>query len=157
MYSFKTGAGKRKQKQLLRLLGVIIFILVIALAGVTYSYLRSRSTGSDTSSALLARAVSEAGNAQSTVYRLTQSSGTNTNTLLSTLRSHLYAMECLNALTANIYGAGTSLVDAELLTASQQLITDCETRLQAGSVITSQITSLKDNVDLIVQTFSGHL
>ena len=31
MYSFQTGAGRRKQKQLTRLLLLIVFILVIAL------------------------------------------------------------------------------------------------------------------------------
>ncbi|MBP3657361.1 MAG: hypothetical protein J6K32_11800 [Clostridia bacterium] len=157
MYSFKTGAGKRRQKQLLRLMGVVIFILVIALAGVTYSYLRSRSSGDATSSAILSRAVSEASSAQSTVYRLTQSSGTNTNTLLSTLRAHIYALESLNMLASNIYGPGTSLADGKLLTECQNAITECETRLQAGSVITTQITALKDNVDLIVAGFGEHL
>lgn len=155
MYTFKTGTGKRRQKQVQRLLCVIIFILLIALAGVTYSYIRSRSAGASTSEAILSRVVSEAANAQSTVYRLTQSSGTNTNTLLSTLRSHIYAMECLNALAANIYGPGTAIVDGALLTSCQQSITECETRLQAGSVITSQITLLKENVDKIVAAFSA--
>ena len=155
MYTFKTGQGKRRQKQIKRLLCVIIFILVIALAAVSVSYARSRSAAGNTSEAILSRVISEAANAQSTVYRLTQSSGTNTNTLLSTLRSHIYAMECMNALAANIYGPGTAIVDDELLTTCQQNITECETRLQAGSVITTQITTLKENVDLIVAAFSA--
>ena len=36
MYSFQTGAGKRKNKQTVRILSVVIFVLVIALAGVTF-------------------------------------------------------------------------------------------------------------------------
>ena len=155
MYSFQTGAGKRKQKQLIRLLLLIIFILIIALGAVGYSYLRARSVGDTTSSAIFARAISEASEAQTAVYRLTQSSGTNTTTLLSTVRSHVYALECLNALAANIYGAGTAIADPDLLNKCESLLNECETRLQTGSVITTQTTNLRDQIDLLVQAFGG--
>lgn len=78
MYSFQTGAGKRKNKQTVRILSVVIFVLVIALAGVTFSYIRISGVSRTTNDALMARATSEANEAQSAVYRLTQSSGTNT-------------------------------------------------------------------------------
>ena len=155
MYSFQTGANRRRQKQLTRLLMLIIFILAIALIGVTYSYLKTRNASQATSQAILARAVSEASEAQSAVYRLTQSSGTNTTTLLSTVRSHVYALECLNALAANIYGAGTTLADPELLNECEATLNECETRLQTGSVITTQTTLLRDKIDLLVQHFGG--
>ena len=155
MYSFQTGAGKRRQKQLIRLLLLLLFILVIALGGVTYSYLKSRNVAQSTSQSILARAVSEASEAQTAVYRLTQSSGTNTSSLLSTVRSHIYALECLNALAANIYGAGTVLTDPELLSACQSTLTECETRLQTGNVITTQTTRLRDQIDQLVQGFGG--
>ena len=155
MYTFKTGTGKRRQKQVQRLLCVIIFILLIALAGVTYSYVRSRSAGANTSEAILSRVFSEAANAQSTVYRLTQSSGTNTMTLLSTVRSHISVLQAINAIAANIYGAGTSIVDGELLTACIDTIGQCETRMQAGSVLTTAFTTLRDQVDAVVAAFAG--
>ena len=155
MYSFQTGAGRRKQKQLTRLLLLLIFILAIALGGVTYSYVKTRNAAQATSQAILSRAVSEASEAQSAVYRLTQSSGTNTTTLLSTVRSHVYALECLNALAANIYGAGTAIADPELLNACEATLNECETRLQTGSVITTQTTLLRDKIDLLVQGFGG--
>jgi len=84
MYSFQANAGRKKNKQLIRLLYLVIFILVIALIGVCVAYSRSTGVSEATSTALLARALSEATSAQSAVYRLTQSSGTNTMTLLST-------------------------------------------------------------------------
>ena len=155
MYSFQTGAGKRTQKQLIRLLLLIIFILIIALGAVGYSYLRARSVGDTTSSAIFARAISEASEAQTAVYRLTQSSGTNTSTLLSTLRSHVYALECLNMLASNIYGAGTLVADADLLTSCVSTLDQCDTRLQAGSVLTDLTTQLRDQIDELVASFSG--
>ena len=155
MYSFQTGAGRRRQKQLTRLLLLLIFILAIALGGVTFSYLKTRNAAQATSQAILSRAVSEASEAQSAVYRLTQSSGTNTTTLLSTVRSHVYALECLNALAANIYGAGTSLTDGEQLASCIDIITQCEARFQAGSVLTDLYTTLRDQIDRIVAGFSG--
>ena len=99
--------------------------------------------------------MSEASEAQSAVYRLTQSSGTNTTTLLSTVRSQVYALECLNALAANIYGAGTALADPERLNECESTLTECETRLQTGSVITTQTTLLRDKLALLVQGFGG--
>ena len=155
MYSFQANAGRKKSKQLVRLLSVIIFILIIALAGVTFSYFRAVSVSDATSEALLARALSEATEAQSAVYRLTQSSGTNTMTLLSTVRAHIHTLQSINTIAANIYGTGTSLSDGELLASCIDIVTQCETRMQAGSVLTDLFTSLRDQVDMIVAGFSG--
>ena len=154
MYSFQANAGKRKSKQLIRLLYVIIFILVIALCAFGYVYFQSRGQSDVTSEALAARAISEAGNAQAAVYRLTQSSGTNTMTLLSTVRGHIYALQCLNTLAANIYGPGTTLADPALISSCLSIITDAETRLQAGNVLTDLFSSLRDNIDILVAGFN---
>jgi len=155
MYSFQSGAGRKKNKQLVRLLYVIIFILIIALSGVTVSYLRTQGVSEATADALKARVVSEATEAQSAVYRLTQSSGTNTMSLLSTVRSHVYALQSINAIAANIYGAGTELVDGNLLVSCINIIQQCEARMQAGSVLTDLHTDLRDQIDQIVVNVSG--
>lgn len=154
MYSFQTGAGKRKNKQTIRLLSILVFVLIVALCGVTFSYVRASGVSRSTGEALLARATSEASEAQSAVYRLTQSSGTNTMTLLATVRGHVYALQCLNTLAANIYGAGTVIVDGELLNACIATLDASEQRLQAGSVLTDMFTALRDNVDAVVATFA---
>ena len=155
MYSFQANAGRKKNKQLVRLLYLIIFLLIVALIGVTFAYLRNLGVSKATSEALLARALSEASEAQSAVYRLTQSSGTNTMTLLSTVRAHIHTLQSINTIAANIYGAGTSLADSDILNACEALLTECESRLQAGSVITTQTTALRDYVDQLVAGFSG--
>ena len=155
MYSFQTGAGKRKNKQTIRILSIIIFILIIALAGVSFSYARVSNVSRVTNEALMARATNEANEAQSAVYRLTQSSGTNTLTLLANVRSHIYALQCLNSLAANIYGAGTIIVDNSMLSACITTLDAAEQRLQAGSVLTSSMTELRDQVDAIVALFSA--
>ena len=150
MYSFQANAGRKKNKQLVRLLYVIIFILIIALAGVTVSYTRAQKVGEVTTDALKARVISEATEAQTAVYRLTQSSGTNTMSLLSTVRSHIYALQSINAIAGNIYGAGTTLVDSTQLATCISIIQQCETRMQAGSVLTDLHTQLRDEIDQIV-------
>lgn len=155
MYSFQANAGRKKNRQTIRLLAVVIFILILALAGVTVAYARNLGTSKATSEALMARVLSEASEAQSAVYRLTQSSGTNTMTLLSTVRSHIYAMQSVNAIAANIYGAGTMLVDDAMLTECISIITQIEARMQAGSVLTDLQTQLRDQVDLVVAGFDG--
>ena len=155
MYSFQAGSGRRKNKQLVRLLYIIIFILIIALVGVTYAYVKAARVSEATSEALIARAVSEAGSAQNAVYRLTQSSGTNTASLLATVRGHIYTLQSLNTLTANIYGAGTLVADADLLTSCVSTLDQCNTRLQAGSVLTDLTTQLRDQIDALVASFGG--
>ena len=129
--------------------------LAIALGGVTFSYLKTRNAAQATSQAILSRAVSEASEAQSAVYRLTQSSGTNTMTLLSTVRAHIHTLQSINTIAANIYGAGTSLTDSEQLDACISIITQCEARMQAGSVLTDLFTNLRDQIDQIVAGFGG--
>lgn len=153
MYSFQAGANRRKSKQLVRLLCVVIFILVIALIGVSVAYVRAAHANEATSEALMARAVSEAASAQNAVYRLTQSSGTNTASLLASVRSHVYTLQSLNTLTANIYGAGTIIADTELLSDCTSTLDQCDTRLQAGSVMTDLTTQLRDQIDLLVASF----
>ena len=155
MYSFQANAGRKKNKQLIRLLYLVIFILVIALIGVSFAYFRSTGVSEATASALLNRALSEATEAQSAVYRLTQSSGTNTMTLLSSVRAHIHTLQSINTIAANIYGVGTSLSDGELLASCIDIVTQCETRMQAGSVLTDLFTQLRDQVDLIVAGFNG--
>lgn len=155
MYSFQANAGRKKSKQLVRLLCVIIFILLIALIGVTVSYVRNLNQSEATGAALLARALSEASEAQSAVYRLTQSSGTNTMSLLSAVRSHVYALQSINAIAANIYGAGTTLTDSALIETCIGTISQCEARMQAGSVLTDLTTQLRDQVDLLVSGFGN--
>ena len=155
MYSFQAGSGRRKNKHLVRLLYIIIFILIIALVGVTFAYVKAARVSEATSEALIARAVSEAGSAQNAVYRLTQSSGTNTASLLATVRGHIYTLQSLNTLTANIYGAGTLVADADLLTSCVSTLDQCDTRLQAGSVLTDLTTQLRDQIDTLVASFSG--
>ena len=154
MYSFQANTGRRKLKKTRRLLYIVIFILVIALVGVSLAYLRSTKVANTTSDALIARAISEASAAQNAVYRLTQSSGTNTTVLLASVRSHIYALQSLNVLTANIYGPGTVLADTELLAACTATLDECDTRIQAGSVVTEQTSTLRDNIDALVATFN---
>ena len=155
MYSFQANAGRKKNKQLIRLLYLVIFILVIALIGVSFAYFRSTGVSKATGDALLSRALSEATQAQSAVYRLTQSSGTNTMTLLSSVRAHIHTLQSINTIAANIYGVGTNLSDGELLASCIDIVTQCETRMQAGSVLTDLFTQLRDQVDLVVAGFSG--
>ena len=154
MYSFQANTGRRKNKQTRRLLYVIIFILVIALIGVSFAYYRSTKVSEATGDALIARAMSEAAAAQNAVYRLTQSSGTNTTVLLASVRSHIYALQSLNTLTANIYGPGTVLADASLLAACTATLDECDTRIQAGSVVTEQTSNLRDSIDALVASFN---
>ena len=155
MYSFQAQPNRRKSRQLIRLLSVIIFLLLVALIGVGFVYARSARVGDATRSALLARALSESTEAQSAIYRLTQSSGTNTMSLLSAVRSHIYALQCLNGVASNIYGPGAVLCDGELLTACLETISQCEVRMQAGSVLTDLTTQLRDQVDAVVAAFGA--
>ena len=108
MYSFQANAGRKKGKRLIRLLYLVIFLLIIALIGVSLAYFKNLGISDATSSALLSRAMNEASGAQSAVYRLTQTSGTNTMTLLSTVRAHVYALQSINGIAANIYGPASA-------------------------------------------------
>ena len=60
MYSFQTGSSKRKSQKTIRILSIVIFVLAVALIGLTVSYLRASSASRTTSDALMARATNEA-------------------------------------------------------------------------------------------------
>ena len=154
MYPFQTNQqSRRKSRRIIRLLVVLLFIMALALASLTTVYLRQQHSADAVREALSARAFSEADSAQSAVYRLTQSSGTNTMSLLSGIRSHIYAMQSLNTLASNIYGADTYLVPPDLLDACTATLDTCEIRLQAGGVLTTQFTELRDQIDAVAKLF----
>ncbi|MFR2150240.1 MAG: hypothetical protein ACLS7Z_06775 [Christensenellales bacterium] len=154
MYSFQTGSSKRKSQKTIRILSIVIFVLAVALIGLTVSYLRASSASRTTSDALMARATNEANEAQTAVYRLTQSSGTNTMTLLSNVRAHIYAMHA-SIRWLQYYGAGTVIVDGSMLSDCITTLDAAEQRLQAGSVLTGSMTELRDEVDAIVALFNA--
>ena len=76
-------------------------------------------------------------------------------TLLSNVRAHIYAMQCLNMLASNIYGAGTVIVDGSMLSDCITTLDAAEQHLQAGSVLTGSMTELRDEVDAIVALFNA--
>ncbi len=154
MYSFQSGGTARKSKHRIRVLSLIIFILVIALAGVSFAYFQSRAVSNTVGEALMMRATSEASEARSVVYRLTQTSGSNTESLLAMIRSHIYALQCLNQLAANIYGPDIVLADAQMLAGCITTLDECQTRLQTGGVLTDLTAQLRDQVEALVATFS---
>lgn len=155
MYSFQSHGSSRRDKSRLRLLRVVLFVLIIALAGMIFSYVRISGVERQTSSAISARAVSEAKDAQSAIYRLTQSSGANTASQLAVIRSHIYALQSLNMLVSGIYGSDVRIVDEALLNDCIDKISECETRLQGGFIITDLYTALRDDIDHVAEAFGG--
>ncbi|MBQ8093654.1 MAG: hypothetical protein IJ242_08780 [Clostridia bacterium] len=154
MYSFDVTSGKRRNKRKVRILVFIIFLLCILLAGVSYTLFKTRNFEDTTRDVLITRAISEAGDAQTAVYRLTQSSGTSSAALLATVRAHIYCLQSLNILASNIYGAGTVLVAPELLSRCTETLDLADIRLQAGNVLTEQFTTLRDQVNDVAATFN---
>ncbi len=154
MYPFLSGDSRhRRDRRIIRMLIVLVVLLTAGVIGLSIVHFRGQSSSHDIVDALSARALSEADAAQSSVYRLTQSSGTNTMSLLSNIRSHIYALQCLNTLTASIYGADARLSDPGLLQACTATLDLCELRLQAGNVLTTQFTDLRDQVDAVAKQF----
>jgi hypothetical protein len=154
MYSFDVNRRSRKDKRRTQILVLLIFILAVLLIGVTYTLLKSRNFEGTTRDVLITRAISEAGDAQATVYRLTQSSGTSSAALLATVRQHIYCLQCLNTLAGNIYGAGTVVVNPELLNTCMATLDLATVRMQAGNVLTEQFTLLRDQINDIAATFN---
>ena len=153
MYSFERSS-RRKTVRHTRILIFIIFVLVILLAAITYSWLKARNLEGNVRDILLSRAISEAADAQSAAYRLTQSSGTNAVTHLANVRSHIYCLDMLNTLTSNLYGAGTVIVDPALLSSCVTTLDQSDLRLQAGNVMTDLYTLLRDQVNEVAATFN---
>ena len=73
--------------------------------------------------------------------------------LLSNIRSHVYALQCLNTLSANIYGADTFVIQPELLESCVSTLDNCEVSLKAGGVLTTQFTELRDQIDVVAAQF----
>ena len=152
MYSFETGVTRRKDHRHIRILTFLVILLAVLLAVVGFSYTKAKQQNSLTTEAIASRVYSDIGDAQTAAYRLTQSSGSSTISLLSQVRSRIYAIQGMNALASSIYGAGTIVVDATLLDECIDILDECELRLQAGSVLTEYTTALRDKVDEIAAT-----
>ncbi|MBQ9008063.1 MAG: hypothetical protein IJ088_01855 [Clostridia bacterium] len=154
MYSFDVNRRSRKDRRRTQILIIAVFLLTVLLIGVTYTLLKSRNFEDTTRDVLVSRAISEAGDAQATVYRLTQSSGTSSAALLASVRQHIYCLQCLNTLAGNIYGAETIVVNPDLLSACMTTLDQATVRMQAGNVLTEQFTILRDQINDIAASFN---
>lgn len=154
MYYFQNRGMNSKNKKKERFQVVLIIVLTIVLAVVSGLYLKGRNATDGISQSFKQRAMDESRMAKTAATRLTQSSGTASMSHLSTVRAHVYAMECINELSTNYMGANAVVVDPELLKVCESIITECETRIQTGSVLTDQYTALRDEVNKIAALFT---
>jgi hypothetical protein len=127
----------------------LLFLLVLALSIVSVSlavgYSSASGANSRTRGALISRMQSEVTQAKDSAYRLSHTSGSQTENLLATVRQHVYAMRTVNEMAAAIYGAGNVLINEAQINACIGYLDQCDTWLQTGSVLT--YTDLRAGID----------
>ena len=159
MYSFQTGSSKRKSQKTIRILSVVIFVLAVALIGLTVSYLRASSASRTTSDALHGtRHQRSQRGADRRLSAHTVQRNQYHDAALPMSAAHIYAHAVPEyASASNIYGAGTVIVEH----GSMHLRLHHHARRggaavrRAGSVLTESMTELRDEVDAIVALFNA--
>ena len=91
----------------------------------------------------IAQARSDIESAQGLSTQLSRTGGTTTTQQLAQLRQYLYGLTQLNEMTAAIFGTGRALVPQSEVDATLDTVSSCESSLQAGHAIDSQLSTLR--------------
>lgn len=155
MYHYVNPGNNRRRRRQLQALCAVCILLVIACISLLIAYHRTASSSNLTGEMLVAKMQTEASNARTCAYSLSQTSGSNSSALIAATRQHVYAMEVLNELTSGIYGAGHVLIDPKLIDSCLTLLDECDKKQAAGNVLTTTYTNLRTAVELVYENAEG--
>ena len=152
MYHYVNPINTKKRRRQMQILMALCLVLLIACVSLFIAYQRASQESRAAGEMLVAKMQTEASNARSRAYSLSQTSGSSATALIAATRQHIYAMRVINELTAGIYGAGRYLIDPDQITACITLLDECDTKQAAGLVLTTTYTNLRSAVEVLYES-----
>ncbi|GHU69566.1 hypothetical protein AGMMS49992_00450 [Clostridia bacterium] len=144
-YTQRRAFTKRSRDTLV----LVILLLLIALIVTGCLYAGSVRRGAYYSDVLLSRGADELGQARASMSQISRIGGSYTTVQISKLRQHLYAIDRLNAIATEIYGANKGIIDDSCVASALDTIGKCESRLLKGQAIDEQLATLRQMLDQI--------
>ncbi|MEG0766177.1 MAG: hypothetical protein RR482_00530 [Clostridia bacterium] len=138
--------GRRQQQVML----VVLCILLFGNIFQAFAYRSVSMRDARMREALVIRVQSEISSARSTSRLLSRTGGSNTSTLLSKVRQHVYGVQQLNDLTASLYGATRTLIQEDLVNAALAAIHTCEGKLVSGMALDAPLSELWQQLDAML-------
>lgn len=149
MYRYPNPSDTRKRRHYIQALVAVVVILAIAFIGLFVAYIDSSKANNNTREMLVAKVQAESSNAQTRAYQLSQTGGSNVASLVAATRQHVYSLTVLNSVYTGIYGPGSMLVEDTLITQCIALLDECDTKQQAGLVLTETFANLRIAIDAL--------
>ena len=145
--------GSRSRQQLTFIL-LLVLALAIACISLTVAYSGAARANANTRQELINRIQAEVNQARQRAYQLSQTGGSKSESMVAMVRQHVYAARTINEMTSAIYGAGNVLVTETLINNCVADLDQCDQKLQTGSVTTDTYTSLRTNIDALLEDVS---
>ena len=146
-YTHATHNARFKRRQTLFILALLLLCIVAISLG--FAYVRASRINHNTRDVLVARIKTEASHARNSAYLLSQTSGSNIESTVASVRKHVHATQVLNEMTSSIYGPGALLVDETLIKNCTNALDECDTKLKTGATLIDAAATLRLVVDAL--------
>lgn len=154
MYRYGQSARGSRSRQQQTLVLLLLLALAIACISLAIAYSGAARANANTRQELINRMQAEVNQAQQRAYQLSQTSGSKIESMIATVRQHVYAARTINEMTSAIYGPGNVLVSETLINNCVADLDQCDQKLQTGSVLTDTYTSLRTHIDALLEEVS---
>lgn len=140
-----SNATKTQQTVLL----LIVLGLIIVCAGLFIVYNGANKTNSGIHAALVSQIQIEVSNAQTSAKQLSPTGGSKTESMVATVRQHVYAVRTVNKIAEDIYGRGNALISEMFINNCVDLLNKCDNNIQTGQVVTGTYSDLSEAIDVL--------
>ena len=148
--SRSSNASKTQQTILLLLLLAVTIVCI----GLAFAYSSASRVNDNTHRVLVQRMQIEVSNARTRAAQLLPTGGSRTESMVATVRQHVYAVRTINEMTALIYGPGNVLVNEMLINKCIELLDQCDQKMQRGEVVTGTFDELNSAIEVLYEQVS---
>lgn len=153
-HSRSGGARGVEHSRADRVRSILIILLIVALAGVGIAGGQAIAFRGECKESILARALTECGDAVAQVNTLSRSGGSDTAALLGKIRANVHAVETLSSMNVSFYGK--ELAPAVSFTELYSIIDSYSAKLKNGSATIEELTKLSDRLTVLHTLLSAN-
>ena len=142
-----SNATKTQQTILL----LILLALTIVCIGLVIVYSSASKANNSMRKTLVSRIQIEVSNAQTSARQLSPTGGSKTESMVATVRQHVYAARTVNKMAEDIYGVGNVLVNELYINNCIDFLNKCDDNIQTGQVVTGTYSQLSEAIDILYE------
>jgi len=136
-------------KTLQTILLLALLTLTIVCVGLAIVYSGATKANEGVRKALVLQIKNEVSTAKTKAAQLSPTGGSRTESMVATVRQHVYAAHAVNEMSEKIYGLGNTLVNVIYIDNCIKYLDDCDDNIQTGKVATGTYSQVVEAIDFL--------